>query len=78
MLQIPAPWIHLAFSADMEQEKDSVISGPLRLEGRVVPAGGGMQVADVKRSTSLRMKKRGKVPPRLETLYHLLVYKSRV
>ncbi len=29
---------------------------------------GGMQVATVKKSTSLRMKMRGKVPPRLETL----------
>ena len=29
---------------------------------------GGWQVATVKRSTSLRIKKRGKVPPRLETL----------
>lgn len=29
---------------------------------------GGAQVATVKASTSLRMKKRGKVPPRLETL----------
>jgi hypothetical protein len=29
---------------------------------------GGEQVAWVKRSTALRTKKRGKVPPRLETL----------
>lgn len=29
---------------------------------------GGRQVATVKRSTSLRMKKRGNVPPRLDTL----------
>ncbi len=29
---------------------------------------GGWQVAIVKKSTSLRTKKRGKVPPRLETL----------
>ena len=29
---------------------------------------GGLQVASVKRSTSLRMKNLGKVPPRLETL----------
>ena len=29
---------------------------------------GGVQVACVKASTSFRMKKRGKVPPRLETL----------
>lgn len=41
--------------------------GPLRrsvLGGRE----GGEQVAWVKRSTALRTKKRGKVPPRLETL----------
>jgi len=31
-------------------------------------ADGAMHVATVKRSTSLRMKKRGKVPPRLEAL----------
>src|SRR5271170_5691809 len=31
-------------------------------------SGGGLQVASVKRSTSLRMKNLGKVPPRLETL----------
>ena len=73
MLQIPAPCSHRAFSADMAHEKDSVIRGPLRLEGRVVPTAGGMQVADVKRSTSFRMKKRGNVPPKLETLWHLLV-----
>ena len=30
---------------------------------------GGAQVAWVNRSTSFRMKKRGKVPPRLETLF---------
>jgi hypothetical protein len=29
---------------------------------------GGIQVAEVKKSTALRTKKRGKVPPRLETL----------
>lgn len=29
---------------------------------------GGLQVASVKASTSLRTKKRGKVPPRLDTL----------
>jgi hypothetical protein len=33
------------------------------------PAGGGVQVARVKLSTALRTKKRGKVPPRLETLW---------
>lgn len=33
----------------------------------------GWQVAIVKRSTSLRMKKRGNVPPRLETLWRSYV-----
>lgn len=41
-------------------------SANLRVES--VEAEGGMQVALVKASTSFRMKKRGKVPPRLETL----------
>ncbi len=35
-------------------------------------APGGMQVARVKKSTKRRMKKRGKVPPRLETLEYKL------
>lgn len=42
-----------------------VIRGDLRSEGDVR---GGLQVAMVKTSTSFRIKKRGKVPPRLETL----------
>lgn len=46
--------------------------GPRRSGERVVPGAGGMHVATVKKSTSLRMKKRGKVPPRLETLYHFV------
>lgn len=32
---------------------------------------GGIQSATVKKSTSFRMKKRGKVPPRFETLKNL-------
>lgn len=59
--------MHLCFSASATQEKGDVIRSPLR------PADfggddGGEQVAVVKVSTSLRMKKRGKVPPRLDTL----------
>ena len=37
---------------------------------------GGMQVASVKRSTSLRMKNLGNVPPRLETLFSLALGKD--
>lgn len=37
-------------------------------EEMVIGEVGGRQVARVKKSTSLRMKKRGKVPPRLLTL----------
>ncbi len=57
--------MHLCFSASATQEKGEVIRGDLRSARGV---SGGVQVATVKRSTSLRMKKRGKVPPRLETL----------
>ena len=42
-----------------------LVGGGFNVEGEV----GGVQVAMVKASTSLRMKKRGKVPPRLETLF---------
>ncbi len=34
-----------------------------------------MQVATVNASTSLRMKKRGKVPPRLDTLFEFYISK---
>jgi len=37
---------------------------------------GGRQVATVKASTSLRTKKRGKVPPRLETLHRIVSSRS--
>jgi hypothetical protein len=45
---------------------------PLRESGLGVLVG-GWQVATVKASTNLRMKKRGKVPPRLLTLLKRLV-----
>lgn len=38
---------------------------------------GGMHVATLKASTSLRMKKRGKVPPRLDTLIRGLLERKR-
>ena len=60
--------MHLSFAAEAAHEKASVTRGPLSLGGREKEGGGGMQEATVKASTSLRTKKRGKVPPRLETL----------
>jgi hypothetical protein len=57
-----------SFAAEAAQEKDSVTRGPLRFAGSLKEEGGGMQEATVNASTSLRTKKRGKVPPRLETL----------
>ena len=51
------------------QEKGAVIRAPLSSEAFGSFPDGGMHVAMVKTSTSLRMKKRGKVPPRLETLW---------
>ena len=44
------------------------MSGPLRFLDNSVPGSGGIQVATVNMSTSFRMKKRGNVPPRLDTL----------
>ena len=46
-----------------------MMRAPLRSEAFGSFPDGGMHVAMVKTSTSLRMKKRGKVPPRLETLW---------
>lgn len=57
--------MHLCFSASATQEKGVVIKEGLRSEGGVR---GGLHVAMVKTSTSFRIKKRGNVPPRLETL----------
>lgn len=70
---MPAPWIQRSFSADKAHEKGSVTRGPLSVGGSLESGRGGMQVAVVKKSTSLRTKKRGKVPPRLETLGGRLV-----
>ena len=59
--------MHLFLSGSRAQEKEEVTRGSFK-----EPSGGGLaggrQVAFVKKSTSLRMKKRGNVPPRLETL----------
>ena len=62
------------FSASATQEKGAVMRGPLREEASEGGSAGELQVAIVKVSTSLRMKKRGKVPPRLETLFMLVLY----
>lgn len=51
------------FSDSKTQLKGAVIKDFLLEDG-------GWQVATVKASTSLRTKKRGKVPPRLDTLEH--------
>jgi hypothetical protein len=53
-----------------------VTRGPLSFGGRENLGGGGMQVATVKASTSLRTKNRGKVPPKLETLHQTLAQSS--
>ena len=60
--------MHLCFSASATHEKEEVIRAPLR-SADMGEDEGGVQVATVKVSTNLRMKKRGKVPPRLETLF---------
>jgi len=66
ILHVPPPSRQRCFSASSTQLKDCVMrSAPFRSAGAEV---GGVQVAMVKRSTNLRMKKRGKVPPRLLTL----------
>ena len=64
------------FSASATQENGSVMRGPLREVGSEGGVEGGLQVAMVKVSTSLRIKKRGKVPPRLETLDMLVRYRA--
>ena len=56
------------FSASATHEKGEVMSGDLRVEMSFGGFVGGWQLARVKLSTSLRMKKRGKVPPRFEAL----------
>jgi hypothetical protein len=65
--QAPPPLIQRCFSASRTQLKGCVIRSPFSMSdlGALV---GGWQVATVKASTNLRMKKRGKVPPRLLTL----------
>lgn len=68
MTQVPPPSVQRCFSTSATQEKGEMTSVPLRVEVSVGGGEAGMHVATVKTSTSLRMKNRGKVPPRLETL----------
>lgn len=71
MSQVPPPSIQRCFSASRAQENGLVIRGPLRSTA-VFGSSVGEQVATVNASTSLRTKKRGKVPPRFDTLIVLV------
>ena len=53
-------------STSETQENDEVMTGDVSVLGVEV---GGLQVAIVNASTSLKMKNFGKVPPRLDTLF---------
>lgn len=53
-------------STSETQENDEVMTEAVRVLGVEV---GGLQVAIVNASTSLKMKNFGKVPPRLDTLF---------
>ena len=67
MLQVPPPSTQRCLSASIAQENELVMISPLSFsDGMVVD--GGMQVAAVKKSTNLKTKNRGKIPPKLETL----------
>lgn len=57
------------FSTSETQENDDVMTGAVRVLGGEV---GGLQVAIVNASTSLKMKNLGKVPPRLEALFDVV------
>ena len=68
---MPPPFRHKFLSASSAQEKELVMgatSGWDLVNASREELVGGMQVALVKRSTNLRMKNFGNVPPRLETL----------
>lgn len=65
--QVPPPLTQRFFSGSRAHEKAVVTRVSLR-ESAGGATVGGRQVALVKKSTSLRTKIRGKVPPRLQTL----------
>lgn len=64
--------MHRFLSGSRAQENDDVTRSPFRDSG-AGETDGGMQVASVKRSTSLRIKYFGNVPPRLDTLHQLVM-----
>lgn len=64
---MPPPLMQRCLSPSRAHEKGCVTSGPLR-SSFLGGMEGGVQVAEVNMSTALRTKKRGNVPPRLETL----------
>ena len=72
-MHVPPPAVHLCLSGSRAQGNGDV-TGSLR---SVNGSEGGKQVASVKKSTSLRTKIRGKVPPRLETLYRKISQLSK-
>ena len=65
---MPPPLTQRFFSGSRAHEKGDVTRVSFRVDGSgdVV---GGLHVAVVKKSTRRRIKKRGKVPPRLQTLF---------
>lgn len=65
----PPPAVQRFFSTSETQENDEVMMGPMRFLGVEV---GGLQVAMVNASTSLKIKNLGKVPPRLDTLFSVV------
>lgn len=67
MSHVPPPSMHLCFSASKAHEKGFVIRSLLSDE-EMGGSMGGLHVAMVKASTSLRTKNLGKVPPKFETL----------
>ena len=66
ILQLPPPSKHRRLSVSATHENEEVMRSPLRSKRFGVV--GGMQFATVNMSTNFNTKKRGKVPPRLETL----------
>lgn len=72
MTQDPPPSIQRCFSASATHENGEVMRAPFRSED-LGGSSGGLQVATVKTSTSLRTKNLGKVPPRLDTLSILCI-----
>jgi hypothetical protein len=74
MWHVPPPLTQVFFSASRAHEKASVMGvmsglALMKSSKAEVPWERGWQVALVKRSTDLRRKNLGKVPPRLDTLW---------